>query len=380
MRNHVSVTGHGSQAMIFAAGFGCDQNMWRFVAPSFVDDYRVVLFDYVGAGKSDIEAYTPERYGSLDGYAQDVLDVLSALDIQRAIFVGHSVSCIIGLLASIREPERFDRLVMLGPSPCYLNDPPNYMGGFEKAALTGLLDMMEKNDLGWASFLAPTIMSHEAQPELTRELQDSFCATDPAIARNFAAVTFFSDSRADLPHATTPALVLQARDDAIASTAVGEYMHRLMPHSTYTLLDATGHCPHMSHPEEVIRAIREYLPYPACTSTTSTDSFYSLPCGFLAFTMEGKITTINDKLQQWLGHDADDLQGRPVDLILTDASRLFYQMYLFPMVRLQGKAENLHLALLARDGSELPVRVNGTCQNVNGQLIVECVMLQDTAS
>ncbi|WP_343218295.1 alpha/beta fold hydrolase [Halomonas sp. McH1-25] len=380
LRNNVKVTGHGTQAMIFAAGFGCDQNMWRFVAPSFADDYRIVLFDYVGAGQSDLSAYTSERYASLDGYAQDVLDVLAALDIRRAIFIGHSVSGMIGLLASIREPERFERLVMVGPSPCYLNHPPDYMGGFEQSALIGLLAMMEKNDLGWAGFLAPTIMSHEARPELTEELQESFCATDPAIARNFAAVTFFSDNRADLPQATVPALVLQAREDAIASPAIGEYVHQHMPRSTYKLMSATGHCPHMSHPSEVIRAIREYLPCPAYAPVASSaGSLYSLPCGFLAFTMEGKITTANDKLQQWLGYSPDDLQGRSVDFILTDASRLFFQMYLFPMVRLQGKAENLRLSLLTRDGSELPVRVNGTCQNVQGQLIVECVMLEDTA-
>ncbi|MFC3291215.1 alpha/beta fold hydrolase [Modicisalibacter luteus] len=379
LRNNVKVFGHGSQAMVFAAGFGCDQNMWRFVAPAFADDYRVVLFDYVGAGKSDLTAYTAERYGTLDGYAQDVLDVLAALDVHRAIFVGHSVSSIIGLLASIQDPERFERLVMVGPSPCYVNDPPDYMGGFEHNALTGLLDMMEKNDLGWAGFLAPTIMSHEARPELTEELQDSFCATDPAIARNFAAVTFFSDNRADLSQATVPALVLQSREDAIASTCVGEYVHKHMPHSTYKLMSATGHCPHMSHPEEVIRSIREYLPTPAyLPAASSSDSLYSLPCGFLAFTMEGKITTSNDKLQQWLGYSPDDLQGRSIDLVLTDASRLFFQMYLFPMVRLQGNVENLHLSLLARDGSELPVRVNGTCQNVQGQLVVECVMLEDS--
>jgi len=258
-RNNVTVLGRGTQPILFAHGFGCDQNMWRFVAPAFTDDYQVVLFDYVGSGKSDKGAYDPERYGHLDGYAADVLEVCEALDLQDVVFVGHSVSSMIGVLASLQEPERFARLVLVGPSPCYVNDPPGYVGGFEREELEGLFDMMDKNYIGWASLLAPTVVKNQDRPELARELEESFCSTDPDMARRFARATFFSDNRDDLPGVRVPALVLQCTDDAIAPDEVGEYVHRHLPGSTMVRLQATGHCPHMSHPEETIEAIRSYL-------------------------------------------------------------------------------------------------------------------------
>ncbi|MBD0325152.1 MAG: alpha/beta hydrolase [Pyrinomonadaceae bacterium] len=259
VRNNVKVFGKGTQPMLFAHGFGCDQNMWRFVTPAFEDDYRIVLFDYVGSGKSDLEAYSPERYGNLDGYAQDVLDICAALELTNIIFVGHSVSSVIGMLASIREPERFARLILIGPSPCYINDPPAYVGGFERADIEGLLDVMEKNYIGWANFLAPVVMKNQERPELTRELEESFCSTDPKIARRFAEATFFSDNRNDLQKVTRPSLIMQCSDDAIAPLDVGDYLKRQLPHSTLRVMKATGHCPHMSHPEETIQMIREYL-------------------------------------------------------------------------------------------------------------------------
>ena len=260
VRNNVRVFGNAAaRPLLFAHGFGCDQNMWRFVAPDFERDYRVVLFDYVGSGRSDLRAYDPERYGTLDGYAADVLDVCAALDLRDVLFVGHSVSGVIGMLAAIREPDRFERLVLVGPSLCYLNDPPDYAGGFERADVEGLLDVMDKNYIGWAQFLAPVVMNNPERPELTRELEESFCSTDPVIARRFAEVTFLSDNRADLPRVPVPSLILQCTDDAIAPLSVGEYLHRHLPGSTLRVLAATGHCPHMSHPEETIGAIREYL-------------------------------------------------------------------------------------------------------------------------
>ena len=258
-RNHVKVTGRGTQPMLFAHGFGCDQNMWRFVAPAFEDDHRVVKFDYVGSGKSDLLAYDAERYASLEGYAQDVLDVIHALDLHDVIFVGHSVSSMIGVLAANREPERFAKLILLVPSARYVNDAPDYVGGFERADLEGLIEMMDRNFIGWANFLAPVIMKNPDRPELGTELETSFCSTDPVIARRFAEATFFADNRADARAVTVPALIVQAADDAIAPQSVGEFLHRTMPGSTYRLLDVTGHCPHMSHPEETIDAIREYL-------------------------------------------------------------------------------------------------------------------------
>ncbi|MFN2413762.1 MAG: alpha/beta fold hydrolase [Pyrinomonadaceae bacterium] len=258
-RNNVKVFGSGTRPMLFAHGFGCDQHMWRFITPAFEDDYRVVLFDYVGSGKSDLSAYSPERYGGLEGYTQDVLDVCAALDLRDIIFVGHSVSGVVGMLAAIREPERFGRLVLVGPSPRYINDPPGYVGGFERSDITGLLDVMEKNYIGWANFLAPVVMKNPERPELTQELEESFCSTDPKIARRFAEATFFSDNREDLPKVPVPSLIIQCSEDAIAPPDVGEYLHRHLPQSTLRVLRATGHCPHMSHPEETVEVIKEYL-------------------------------------------------------------------------------------------------------------------------
>lgn len=259
VRNNVKVSGKGAQPMIFAHGFGCDQNMWRFVAPAFKEDYKIVLFDYVGSGKSDPGAYKPERYADLQGYAQDVIEICDALELKDAIFVGHSVSSMIGALASIERPELFKSLILVVPSPCYINCPPDYIGGFERADIEGLLDMMDKNYIGWASFLAPVIMKNDNRPELAGELEESFCSTDPKIARRFAEATFYSDNRADLPKVKTPSLIIQVTDDAVAPVSVGEFMHAELPNSTLNLMDATGHCPHMSHPRQTIEFMKEYL-------------------------------------------------------------------------------------------------------------------------
>ena len=261
-RNHVTVSGRGTRPMLFAHGFGCDQNMWRLVAPAFEDDYRVVLFDYVGSGRSDLSAYDPERYATLDGYARDVLDVVHALNLRDVVLVGHSVSGMVAVLAANREPGRFSRLVLIGPSPRYVNDPP-YVGGFERGDIEGLLEMMDRNFMGWANFLAPAIMKNPDRPELGEELTSSFCSTDPVVARRFAEATFFADNRADLAEVTVPSLVLQCSDDMVAPLEVGEYLGRALPHSTLRVMRATGHCPHMSHPEETIQLMREYLSHPA---------------------------------------------------------------------------------------------------------------------
>lgn len=259
LRNNVKVFGSDtSQPMMFAHGFGCDQNMWRFITRAFSDDYKIVVFDYVGSGKSDVAAYSPERYSSLDGYADDILDIVHALDLSQVIFVGHSVSSMTGVLAAIREPDRFSQLILIGPSPRYINDPP-YVGGFERADIEGLLETMEKNYIGWANYLAPAIMKNPERPELAAELTESFCSTDPIIARRFAEATFFADNRKDLPRVGVPSLVLQCSDDLIAPPAVGDYVHANLLQSTLHVLSATGHCPHMSHPEETISAIKAYL-------------------------------------------------------------------------------------------------------------------------
>jgi sigma-B regulation protein RsbQ len=257
-RNNVKVLGTGSQAMVFAHGFGCDQNMWRLVAPSFQGDYRVVLFDHVGAGQSDTSAYNRIKYSTLRGYAADVLEILHELDLKDVIFVGHSVSAMIGVSAAISEPERFSKLILIGPSPCYVNDG-DYVGGFSRGDIDGLLESLDSNYLGWSSSMAPVIMANPDRPELGQELTNSFCRTDPEIAQHFAHVTFLSDSRADLPKLKTPSLILQCSEDLIAPEAVGAYVHRHLAGSQLQVLKATGHCPHLSAPAETLSAMRAFL-------------------------------------------------------------------------------------------------------------------------
>ncbi|MEG4421968.1 alpha/beta hydrolase [Microcoleus sp. LAD1_D5] len=265
LRNNIKVFGKGTQTMIFAHGFGCDQNMWRFVTLAFENDYKILLFDYVGSGQSDLSAYSYERYSDLNGYVQDVLDICEELALTDVVFVGHSVSSMIGLLSSIQAPNYFNRLIFVGPSPCYINDLPNYYGGFERQDIEDLLDIMEKNYIGWASFLAPMVMQNQDRPELSEELEASFCSTDPVIASRFAEVTFYSDNRSDLPKVSVPSLILQCADDVIAPTEVGHYLHRHLPKSTLRLMKARGHCPHLSHPQETIEMIKEYLSVPHTT-------------------------------------------------------------------------------------------------------------------
>jgi sigma-B regulation protein RsbQ len=258
-RNNVIEQGRpDGQPMLFAHGFGCDQNMWRFVWPEFASDHRIVLLDHVGLGGSDVRAFDPERYATLDGYATDVLQICDELGLADVIFVGHSVSAMIGILASVRRPDLFARLVLIGPSPRYIDDG-EYIGGFEQADIDGLLASLESNYLGWSSATAPVIMGNPDRPELADELTNSFCRADPEIARQFARVTFLSDNRADLERVTVPSLVLQCSDDLIAPRAVGEYVHERLADSRFVELAATGHCPNLSAPEETAAAIRAYL-------------------------------------------------------------------------------------------------------------------------
>lgn len=257
-RHNVRIEGHGTTPIVFAHGFGCDQTMWRHVAPAFRRDHRVVLFDHIGAGDSDASAYDRTRYATLAGYAADVLEILRELDLRDVVFVGHSVSATIGLLAAIRQPERFSRLVLVAPSPRYIHDD-GYVGGFSQRDIEGLLDLLDSNYTAWSSAVAPTIMGNPDRPELGAELTRSFCRTDPTIARHFARVTFLSDNRADLPRVRTPSLILQCAQDVIAPDEVGEYMHRALPHSELVRMKATGHCPNLSAPDETIAAIRAYL-------------------------------------------------------------------------------------------------------------------------
>jgi sigma-B regulation protein RsbQ len=258
-RNNVFEHGpRAGQPMLFAHGFGCDQNMWRHVWPAFADRYRVVLFDHVGAGGSDVTAFNRDRYASLQGYADDVLEICDELGLTDVIFVGHSVSAMMGVLAAAGEPERFSRLVLVGPSPRYIDDG-GYVGGFTREDIDGLLESLDSNDLGWSSAMAPVIMGNADRPQLAGELETSFCRADPEIAAHFARTTFLSDNRDDLGRVSTPSLVLQCARDAIAPEAVGRYVHESLPGSVFVQMQATGHCPNLSAPEETIAAIQNFL-------------------------------------------------------------------------------------------------------------------------
>ncbi|MFC3852895.1 alpha/beta fold hydrolase [Salinispirillum marinum] len=258
-RNNVHWIGEGDRVLMLAHGFGCDQNVWRFMAPAFTASYKVLLFDYVGSGHSQLSAFSVDRYSRLEGYAQDVLDICNVYNLQDVSFLGHSVSGVVGLLAALEQPDRFRDLVMLGPSPCYLNLPPDYQGGFAREDLEQLMDLMDKNYIGWADYFAPLAMGHDASKELTGELSGSFCSTDPLVAKTFAKATFFSDYRHILPQTRHPTLLLQGQSDALANPSVGEYMHQQMPGSQLVTLDTEGHCFHMSYPEKVSAEVLSFL-------------------------------------------------------------------------------------------------------------------------
>lgn len=257
-RHNISMRGDCEDTIIFAHGFGCDQNMWRFVAPAFEDRFKTVLFDNVGAGNSDLSAYSFDKYASLHGYADDLIEIVRDLKVSSPIFVGHSVSAMVGLLAQKKSPGLFRSLILVGPSPCYINDD-SYVGGFTRDQLEELLETLEDNHLGWSASMAPVIMGNGERPELGEELSASFCRTDPDIAAHFARVTFMSDHRSDLGPTGVPTLILQCSSDVIAPPEVGEFVRSQIPGSTLVKMKATGHCPNLSAPQETVRLIREFL-------------------------------------------------------------------------------------------------------------------------
>lgn len=257
-RNNVVIKGHGSQPMMFSHGFGCDQHMWRHVTPAFDATHKIILFDHVGAGESDLSAYSREKYDKLEGYAHDVVEIARYLNVSKMIFVGHSVSALIGIIAAIEAPELFESLILVGPSPSYINDG-DYMGGFTKSQIHELLESLDNNHLGWSMSMAPVIMANPARKELGEELANSFCRTDPDILKHFAQTTFLSDKRHILTDLKVPSLILQCSEDVIAPESVGRYMHRHLKDSTLVQLEATGHCPNLSAPEETIAAIKDFL-------------------------------------------------------------------------------------------------------------------------
>jgi sigma-B regulation protein RsbQ len=257
-RNNVVIRGKGSKALMFAHGFGCDQSMWRLVSPAFEAGYQTILFDHVGAGHSDLAAYSIEKYESLEGYATDIIEIARELGLKNAVFVGHSVSAMIGLIAAVKAPDLFEALVLVGPSPSYINDG-DYIGGFSKAEIEDLLEALDSNHMGWSMTMGPVIMGNPEREELAEELINSFCRTDPEIANHFARATFLSDYRGILSQISIPALILQCSRDVIAPLTVGEFMHQQMPNSKLVVMQATGHCPNLSAPEETIAAIKNFL-------------------------------------------------------------------------------------------------------------------------
>jgi sigma-B regulation protein RsbQ len=256
-RNNVKIFGD-KQPILFSHGFGCDQNMWRHVYPAFEKDHQIVLFDHVGAGKSDLSAYSKKKYSTLQGYAEDILEIIHELKLKDVIFVGHSVSAMIGALAAIKEPGVFSKLVMVGPSPCYINDG-DYVGGFSRKDIEGLLESLDDNYLGWSAAMAPVIMGTPNHPEFGEELTNSFCRTNPEIAKHFAHTTFLTDNRKDLPLLSTPALILQCSDDVIAPVSVGKYVTDNIQKGTFFQMEAKGHCPNLSAPQETIMAMKKFL-------------------------------------------------------------------------------------------------------------------------
>lgn len=258
-QHQVTVMGDGPRVIMLAHGFGCDQSVWGDVAADLARDHRVVLFDYIGSGKSDIQAWRPDRYLTLNDYARDVLDIIKALQVPQVVFVGHSISGSVGLLAAIARPDLFERLIMVAPNPCFINEPPDYEGGYELTDVRELFDLMDRNMIGWANFFAPVAMKNADRPELAEDLCRRLCAGDPAILKHFAKVVFMSDVRAQLPQLQVPSLILQCNDDAVAPASVGPYMQSRMLHATLKSMKATGHCPHMSYPEETVALIRADL-------------------------------------------------------------------------------------------------------------------------
>ncbi|MFY7936754.1 MAG: alpha/beta fold hydrolase [Flavobacterium sp.] len=257
-RNNVTVHGEGTQVMLMAAGYGCDQNMWRFITPAYSSKYKIVLFDHVGSGKSDISAYDYKKYASLQGYADDIIEICESLNLKNVILLAHSVAAMMGLLAANKAPHLFEKFIMVCPSPRYINDE-TYYGGFEEADIHDLLESLESNYLGWSKDITPVIMGNADKPELSEELANSFCQNNPEIAKHFAKVTFLGDNRHDLSKLTTRTLILQCKSDVIAPEAVGKYVNEQLQNSTIVVMEATGHCPHMSAPKETVELVNKFL-------------------------------------------------------------------------------------------------------------------------
>lgn len=377
-RHHVQVAGSGPATIFFSHGFGCDQTMWRLVQPAFVTRFRTVTFDLVGAGQSDLSAYDPQKYSSLQGYADDVLELITRFGQGPVIFVGHSVSAMIGLLADLKAPGRIAAQVMIGPSPCYLNDK-DYTGGFERADINALLSSMDDNYLVWSSMMAPVIMGAPDRPELGVELVNSFCRTDPDIAKAFARVTFLSDNRAQLPLLTTPTLILQSSEDHMAPVSVGHYMRQVLPHGSLKLIENIGHCPHLSAPEAIVDAINDFLvrqgletqnASPAATASEARDVLDQAPCGLVQTDAQGLLRRANLTFCQWLDYRADELVGqRKLQDLLTTGCGIFHQTHSLPLLLQQGSVSEVRVQMLRKDGQMLPMLLNVRRHAEQGEVV-----------
>lgn len=377
-RHHVQVAGSGPATIFFSHGFGCDQTMWRLVQPAFVTRFRTVTFDLVGAGQSDLSAYDPQKYSSLQGYADDVLELITRFGQGPVIFVGHSVSAMIGLLADLKAPGRMAAQVMIGPSPCYLNDK-DYTGGFERADINALLSSMDDNYLVWSSMMAPVIMGAPDRPELGVELVNSFCRTDPDIAKAFARVTFLSDNRAQLPLLTTPTLILQSSEDHMAPVSVGHYMRQVLPHGRLKLIENIGHCPHLSAPEAIVDAINDFLvrqgletqnASPEATASETQDVLDQAPCGLAQTDAQGLLRRANLTFCQWLGYTPGELVGqRKLQDLLTTGCGIFHQTHSLPLLLQQGSVSEVRVQMLRKDGQMLPMLLNVRRHAQQGEVV-----------
>ena len=378
-RHHVQVAGSGPATIFFAHGFGCDQTMWRLVQPAYAGRFRTVTFDLVGAGQSDLLAYDPQKYSSLQGHADDVVELIRQFGQGPVIFVGHSVSAMIGLLADLKAPGRIAAQVMISPSPCHVNDG-DYTGGLERQDIDALLGTMEHNYLAWSSTMAPVIMGAPDRPELGAELTGSFCRTDPDIARQLARVTFLSDHRAQLPRLKTPTLILQCSDDLIAPVSVGHYMRQAMPNSTLKIIQNIGHYPHLSEPGAITDAINAFLASQGLETenagpagaTEAQDLLDQAPCGLAQTDAQGLLRRANLTLCQWLGYTPGELVGRrKLQDLLTTGCRIFHQTHSLPLLQTQGSVSEVRVQMLRKDGQPLPMLLNARRHTHDGEAVDE---------
>ena len=374
-RHHVQVVGNGPATIFFAHGLGCDQTMWRLVQPACARRFRTVTFGLVGAGNSDLSAYDPEKYSSLQGYADDVLELVKEFGQGLVVFVGHSVSAIIGLLADLKEPGRIAAHIMVAPSPCYVNDG-DYVGGFERHDIDALLSTMDNNYLAWSGTMAPVIMGAPDRPELGAELASSFCRTDPDIARQFARVTFLSDHRADLARLKTPTLILQCSDDLMAPVSVGHYMRQALPNGTLKIIRNTGHCPHLSAPDAISDAIIAFMdsewpgiesaqaacarePEKPANPPSPQDVLDQAPCGLVQADAQGLLRRANLTFCDWLGYTPAELVGkRKLQELLTTGCRIFHQTHSLPALQAQGSISEVRVQMVRKNGEQLPMLLN----------------------